>query len=233
MNKELIKKYKAEFDHWLNGGKLLANYNFTNISNYKREPWFEVSETFWDKEFSEYLYIVINDEYVKFRKALAEGKIIQVNDGGITGSVKWVDINSTFFNFEDLVKNKKPLNQFRIKPEEPQFKVGDFVRVIPKSKKALTNYGNQNSIGIVKYINDNLINIKVIETTDWFELQDCIKWEPKIGELCWFSEEKQESSAKLGYFTKINSVGKYVDSSNIAWKYCEPFLNSKPSWFKD
>ncbi len=27
MNKELIKKYKAEFDHWLNGGKLQAKLN--------------------------------------------------------------------------------------------------------------------------------------------------------------------------------------------------------------
>ena len=26
MNKELIKKYKAEFDHWLNGGELLYAY---------------------------------------------------------------------------------------------------------------------------------------------------------------------------------------------------------------
>ena len=26
MNKELIKKYKAEFNHWLNGGELLYSY---------------------------------------------------------------------------------------------------------------------------------------------------------------------------------------------------------------
>ena len=30
MNKELIKKYKKEFDHWLNGGKVitLSNNNY-------------------------------------------------------------------------------------------------------------------------------------------------------------------------------------------------------------
>ena len=29
MNKELIKKYKAEFDHWLNGGEFYVKVNDT------------------------------------------------------------------------------------------------------------------------------------------------------------------------------------------------------------
>lgn len=69
MNKELIKKYKPEFEHWLNGGKLLIKLS-----------------TGWEPVPLDYAWhltsklIIIDDEYVELRKALAEGKTIQVYD---------------------------------------------------------------------------------------------------------------------------------------------------------
>lgn len=214
MNIELIKKYKAEFDHWLNGGIILFkfkdNREFYNFN--------------WNESIEEVDYIVINDEYVEFRKALAEGNTIQCNQSGY-----WEDLNHIpLFN--------QNISNYRIKPEEPQFKVGDFVRIIPKSKRALTNYGNQNSIGIVKYVTDPLINVKTTNTTSWFELEDCIKYTAQEGELCWFADSLKKNIAVLSTYHKFvdsSSLFKHCAQAGIAYYYCEPFLNSKPSWFKD
>lgn len=41
MNKELIKKYKKEFEHWLNGGELLSKH--PDESN-----WYLVTTVLWN-----------------------------------------------------------------------------------------------------------------------------------------------------------------------------------------
>ncbi len=119
MNKDLIKKYKAEFDHWLNGGELLYAYidgtfswkNMNEIDKniypvYTRNPF----------QISEYHIIIINDEYATYRKALAEGKAIECLDW----NDKWQDLIENDIKFENI-----DLSRLRIKPEEPKFKEGD------------------------------------------------------------------------------------------------------------
>lgn len=105
MNKEVIKKYKKEFDHWLNGGKVLCR-DYGN--------WVNVWASAWD--YSTYTF-VINDEYVTYRKALAEGKIVT----GITPVVcrrNEIHISHKFGAWKD----------YKIKPDEPEFKVGMYVK---------------------------------------------------------------------------------------------------------
>lgn len=131
MNKELILKYEAEFKHWLRGGKLLGRFNFTNIKNYKPEPWFEFEETKWSLTSFEYLSIIIEDEYVEFRKALAEGKILQLNEAEKFGDPKrgWVDLSCTDLGHSSVLF---PVEYYRIKPEESKrntFKVCDWVHI--------------------------------------------------------------------------------------------------------
>lgn len=110
MNKALIKKYKAEFEHWMNGGKLL--YNCGNV-------WIEVLSGFrWDNNVRNDYQFIIDDEYVEFRKALAEGKTIQYYVDGFVG---WQDVKS-------IEQSCKHPDSFRIKPEESKFKVGDIVQ---------------------------------------------------------------------------------------------------------
>lgn len=191
MNIELIKKYKAEFDHWLNGGIILFkfkdNREFYNFN--------------WNESIEEVDYIVINDEYVEFRKALAEGNTIQCNQSGY-----WEDLNHIpLFN--------QNISNYRIKPEEPQFKVGDFVR-------------NTSSSIVFKYDDTMLIP----------DSSCCIKWEPQANELCWFADSLKKNIAVLSTYHKFvdsNSLFKHCAQAGIAYYYCEPFLNSKPSWFKD
>lgn len=115
MNKELIKKYKKEFDHWLNGGTLLC-------TNDLKEWSYIVNPTFQDDN----LIYIINDEYVEFRKALYEGKTVQ-HISATTG--EWVNFNKGFEPTPSYTFLTTP-EYYRIKPEESKFKVGDWVRDI-------------------------------------------------------------------------------------------------------
>lgn len=106
MNKELIKKYKAEFDHWLNGGELLSKH--PDESN-----WYLVTVVLWNSPKMQY---VINDEYVEFRKALAEGKAVQMY-------CKYDSITPIWDDMTEVIKSigfVMTKDNYRIKPEEPE-----------------------------------------------------------------------------------------------------------------
>lgn len=98
MNKKLIKDNKEAFDHWLNGGKLLAKHDNKGWINYYGEDiWTHSAETL----------IVIDDEYSMFRKALIEGENIEVLQ---QNTERWVNIDT-------IIKSIKP-ELYRIKPKE-------------------------------------------------------------------------------------------------------------------
>ena len=107
MNKELIKKYKTEFDHWLNGGKVISKYTLI-------PTWSDCqSEDIWripDENISKVL-IVINDEYATYRKALAEGKVVEV-------ATDYNDVDGYIWkNIEDGEFHHFNIDEIRIKPE--------------------------------------------------------------------------------------------------------------------
>ena len=112
MNKQLINKYKPEFDHWLNGGKILYKHINSNAW-WNHEP--------WDYSPDYVTVIIINDDYVELRKALIEGKIIQFYDvteqhetDPLLDKYGWRDFKSftasSTFTF--------PINEYRVKPDE-------------------------------------------------------------------------------------------------------------------
>ena len=117
MNKELIKKYKAEFDHWLNGGKILyASYDLDE-KNYS--AWYELHhECKWDYNNAYRFKFIINDEFVEFRKALAEGKIVQYNFGNYGINRKdfpntWKDLDLSI----GILADRACPENYRTKPE--------------------------------------------------------------------------------------------------------------------
>ena len=135
MNKQLIKKYFKEFEHWLDGGAVQAYYkkdnepkwwtdkesidydnidNFSNIIKNSLEP--------------DDVLIAIDDEYVHFRSAIAEGKIVQYNFGNYGINRKdfpntWKDLDPSI----GILSDRSCPENYRIKPEAPKFKVGDWV----------------------------------------------------------------------------------------------------------
>ena len=153
MNKELIKKYKAEFDYWLDGGEVLFFY---------WEDWY--SSTYNPEMVFNHIspddvkYYVINDEYATYRKALAEGKIVEV-------ATDYNDVDGYIWkSMEDEEFHHFSIDEIRIKPEEPKFKVGDWVRDLRDNR--------------VFQINSVNFNLKLSTTNGVY-----IHWQPKKGEL--------------------------------------------------
>lgn len=213
MNKELILKYKTEFDKWLNGGELLIRNNDEDI-------WINMTEVHWDMNYKT-VSIIINDEFSELRKALCDGKTVQA----------YYKFNDTW---NDIIKPKFKDNflNYRIKPEEPKFKIGDFVR---QTKELGINvsriYRIKAHISDILYsVEKNIYDVNAINAKEeYFEL-----WKPSHKELCYFTHDTNtKTSVTLREFREISKDGFYVDCFGARFIYCEPFLSSKPSWFND
>ena len=220
MNKELIKKYKNEFEHWINGGNVQAFYkkddepkwitdeecieyegydNFTHILQNSLEP--------------EDVLIIIDDEYIKFRGALANDKIVEYLDF----RDEWRDLKENCVLIEAI-----PLKDLRIKPEH-KFKVGDWVihnGVHKQVTKAVDGYI------------DSLDNqVAVIMKEESLEL-----WEPKEEEYFWYKNDLVKfDEIKTNCGTLLNSVrGCSYHTTEANYKeYCEPFIGQLPTSIKD
>ena len=199
MNKQLINKYKHEFDHWLNECKILYKHINSNAW-WNNEPW-DYSPDFITA-------IIINDEYVEFRKALAEGKTIQFNFGN-SGQHKqdfpnvWKDLNLSI----GILSDRAHPENYRIKPE-PIFKTGDWV-YIPELD------GNP-----CEYREDLCcLGLK--------------KWEPRADEWCWnyvFGLVKVICKTKTeGYFLCWNPWKGVEQTITID----EPFTGTLPTKWRN
>lgn len=211
MNLELIKKYEKEFLHMLHGGKVLMGKKDLVTNTIKWYP--SVLNPF--VETSESILIVIDDIYSTYRKALAEGKTVEFKQ---TEDDWWANANSSFCLHVDC---------YRIKPEEPKFKIGDYVRYI-----------HTNSPKPLRIININceryyFENAEIILRVDEIE-----KWEPKEGEVCIFWEEDSEyNRAIIGRLKRILSNGNYImdygSGCTVTYSMCMPFTGILPPHMKD
>jgi hypothetical protein len=212
MNKELIKKYKAEFDHWLNGGSLLLGQEKPdNTFEWVLPtviPWNNISCTY-----------IINDKYVEFRKALAEGKTVQFfnTEDRLYNSSK--ELN-TWHNTDTIHTHGKP-SDYRIKPEEPKFGIGDWVRV-NLFESSVGTYKDNN----IRQITENP---EIIEEVPCYEVGFAIKvplryiepWQPKPDEWCVMKEEVGTDSFSV---QKWHKDAKWVP---------EPFIGTLPTFIEE
>ena len=158
MNKEVIKKYKKEFDHWLEGGEVL-------LLTLEHE-WVLKVNTHWDYPGP----YIINDKYSEFRKALAEDKTIQYNPFHALHN-RWDDATEPDFCY--------PVQKYRIKPDEPQFKIGDWVR-LTVFDKTIHRIERLTYDQRLKCYHPKLSNFRGnISSTEDIEL-----WEPQPSEWC-------------------------------------------------
>ena len=207
MNKQLINKYKLEFDHWLNGGKLLC---YTEVDG----PYYEVTDEKWD--FVCDIGFIINDEYSEFRKALAEGKAIEYLG---QSSNLWHEVPEPDFSLHPTC--------YRIKPDEPKFKVGDFVRCTCTTSDALP-------LRITKFVQGNY---HVANSNLSFLGHELEPWTPVKGEWCWFWDKCTPHRPTLRQYDifpeEYGEENMFHDSEQNPFDFCEPFLNSRPSHLKD
>lgn len=237
MKKETIVKYEKEFLAWCKGESVLLG---APTSMHDRILiWREVRD-FNDWKPLDTVY-VLNDSYSIYRKALAEGKTIQYLPDD---SNDWKDCtNQTSPSRQFLVHPTK----YRIKPNEPKFKAGDWIRQVK------SNFSDYSRIcKIVDCVENNLYSVE----TNIFDI-DCINntdesfelWQPKPNEWCWFWNEPSDIPilAKLisiEYFLEKPTEYKIKTPSYISetvhscmtymyFKNCEPFIGQLPTILKD
>lgn len=206
INKELIKKYKQEFEYWLTGGELLFKPE-------GKQAWFDTlrSEIDWSVKG----VYVINDTYVQLRIALTEGKQIQYNPL-LNCHDRWEDI----INFNP--SESSSARNYRIKPEEPKFKKGDWVIHNGKYKRVTK--------AVDGYI-DSLDNeVAVIMKEESLELL-----EPEDEKYFWYKNDLvrfHETQANLGLLLESARGCSYYPAEKNFEDYCEPFIGKLPSNLK-
>lgn len=221
MNKELINKYKPEFDHWLNEGKIL--YKHTNSNAWwNEEP--------WSYSLSYVTAIIINDEYAEFRKALAEGKTIQT----------YYEFNQTW---NDVINPpfKDQLKFYRIKPIKPiGLKLGDYVKLTSTTHSVLRTYPSWFQIdgkNVTLHTDYDVPYINIIKGCHIFCLNELELWQPKPNEWCWFWDKCTPHRPTLRQYDIFpegyGEENMFHDSEQNPFDFCEPFLNSRPSHLKD
>ena len=209
MNKQLITTYFEEFKHWLNGGKVISKYTLTPTwSNCQSEDIWRIP----DKNISKVL-IVINDEYATYRKALAEGKIVEVaTDYNDVDGYIWKSIEDKEFHYFNI-------DEIRIKPERHKFKSGDWVvhnGVVKQVTKAVDGYI------------DSLDNeVAVIMKDESLEL-----WEPEDEKYFWYKNDLvrfHETQTNLGLLLESARGCSYYPAEKNFEDFCEPFIGNLPT----
>ena len=211
MRKETILNYEKEFLAWCKGESILLGAPAS--MHEKPLVWREVRD-FNDWKPLDTVY-VLNDSYSTYRKALAEGKIVEVaTDYNDADGYIWKSMEDKEFHYFNI-------NEIRIKPEEPKFKVGDWV--VNKTskqhivKKITSTYSDTVTVG------DTEVGINVMLIND-LEL-----WKPKKGEYCWFWVDGQDCPD----LRKLNKTDKhtspYITIPIGRYKFCEPFIGNLPT----
>lgn len=205
MNKELIKTYFEEFNHWLNGGNVQVYYKKDN------EPkWLTDEECIEYEGHDNFSHIMQNS--LEPEDVLIAIDIVQKQD---YFNKQWIDMKTDDFH---RASDTQYQGVYRIKPEEHKFKVGDWVihnGVTKRVTKAVDGYI------------DSLDNeVAVIMKEESLEL-----WEPEDGKYFWYKNDLvrfHETQTNLGLLLKSARGCSYYPAEKNFEDYCEPFIGSIP-----
>ena len=108
MNIPTIKKFKEEFDQWIFGSKAL----YRKVS---QPNWLPVTMNTWDITVNLIDAIIMDDIYIEFRKALAEGETVQVYTIIEKAPIGFHDV----YGWKDIktIKYSPSVLDYRIKPK--------------------------------------------------------------------------------------------------------------------
>ena len=211
-NKDVVNKFKPEFNHWLTGGTLLGR---VTLSEERNSAWSKLSIVSWAS--NEVVYI-INDKYVKFRKALAENKTVEHN---LCNGKVWYPMERDVFIDPLSFAEGSPC--YRIKPDEPTFKVGDWATFTTHGMKKITDVFRNEGL--------KLDMLSFNSKYDVYVEADATLWKPESTKWCW---------SELYGLVKVlqkNTTGDYRcatfsgSESNITT--LEPFVGTLPTYVKD
>ena len=217
MDKELINKYKAEFDLLLQDKSILVKFTngghrVASLNDFQFRPAREVA------------YFVIDDEYSEFRKALAEGKTIesqvQHTHNGCSYPSPNENLKDSGWVIDTSGKFTGEPRLYQIKPE-PEFKVGDWLRTLPgKEHRAPAPIFRVESC-LTRF------NVDAVEL-----------WVPQPSEWCWFWTTKEKKFPQLGQLLSSTKITPYYAKtaecmSGCSYVCCEPFLGPLPTHLQE
>jgi len=236
LNKELIKKYQKEFNHWLNDKRIYA------LMDNPEEEWLKISlydTAIFNKDYpTEIKAIVIGDHYIQYRKALIEGKTIQfygcIEQHKTESSLDkydWIDWKGAeaSSSFTETLK-------YRIKPDENKFKVDDWViELCPDVDDYCKPKPSGEPFQIKEVIKGNTGWLYKKEKDNYnrelFEAY-LIKWKPQANEWCWFWDASHEIKySNLSQF--VDMYGTKFRTKGATYENCAPFTEKLPQHLKD
>lgn len=210
MNKKVINNNKEAFDYWLKGKKIWRRD--CNVGQ-EQSLWALTSSPLWNDTDITYIQ---DDEYAELRKAGADGKQLQVS----------YDDGSTWYGKQTRKISWSSSQLVRIKPDKPQFKIGDWVLYLGNDGIGSVQPRGQ----IIEVCQDGRIcsgNIGYAMPSSMFAL-----WEPEVGEWCWFWNKPTCQYPQLGKYMQHTSQGVQAlvscNSYNDFTDY-EPFIGSLPT----
>ena len=216
MNLELIKKYEKEFLHMLHGGKVLMGKKDSVTNTIKWYP--SVLNPF--VETSESILIVIDDIYCTYRKALTEGKKIQF----FNTKERLYDSSKPLHTWQDIdtICTHGMPSDYRIKPEEPKFKVGDWITV------------NGPAGTFTECISGIADDTYTLSGTNICYKSQATKWEPKAGEVCIFWDNSHTNEVMIARYSHSERSFYYpLKRPNTCYQNCMPFIGTLPPHMKD
>ena len=127
-----------------------------------------------------------------------------------------------------LLADRACPENYRIKPEEPKFKVGDWLIEIHGG-------GYAKVLEVIKkdLLRVNLYDSNAIITT---ESTDFILWQPQPGDWCWFLNKGRIPVISQFHSLEIEGNRKYSATFPNTphpmigyYEYCEPFIGNLPT----
>ena len=125
-----------------------------------------------------------------------------------------------FFNRYKIHTHGRP-SDYRIKPEEPNLKIGDWITV---------NGPAGTFIECISGINDDTY---VLSGRNICYKSQASKWNPTRGEVCIVWDDDCLSSPSIIKFDYINDSSQYRATDNTCWDNCMPFTGVLPPHLKD
>ena len=203
MTKEQIQKHKEVILWFINNPDKGICYKekVTDIWKLTYEPSFLLD-----------IIYVQNDDYVEYRKQLIDD-YTKVEYLTVQGN--WVQCSKTALFFDDV-------SQYRIKPKELEFNIGDWVTV-----------GDSNPCQFKRFTGDlpewnKDLDYEVIEFTDTlmryqipnFDRSIVKLWKPKQGKLCVFWDNNNDWYVISKFIDFSN--GLYIDHMSKGWDNIAP-----------
>ena len=166
--------------------------------HFARNPQFNIEDVY-----------VQNDGYAKFRKALIDGKIIQFRTTSC--GIDWIDCKPNW---------TLPPVYYRIKPETPKFKEGDWVIIKnsdPVEIVQIKTIKHRNAL--LKGFDEEIYRFFNKDITLFS--RDITLWTPKINELCVFWT-KENNGYSIKRFNYMSEDGAFIAFDKARYTHAAP-----------